>query len=802
MTAAPKEFQVVGKSVPKVDAMGLACGQEPYVVDLAPADALCGYIVPSPHAHARIKRIDTAKARAMKGVHAVITWKDLPRNPHTTAGQGYVEPSPYDSFILDDKVRYVGDRVALIAAETREIAEEAGRALEIEWEVLPAILDPEKAMEPGAPVIHDEPEAFMPIPVPYDAKQNLAAGASMGAGDLQKALASSHLVHRGAWKTHYAQHCPLETHGCYGYLDGKDRIVLVSATQVPFHARRITAQALGIPVRRVRVIKPRIGGGFGSKQEVMLEQCVAAMVLKTRRKVLLKLTRQEEFNSRTRHPMKVSLEGGFNADGTINGLRMDVLSNTGAYGGHALTVMTNSGSKVLPLYRMKAVAFDAKAVYTNLPVGGAYRGYGATQAAFAMECFLDEVAEKLKLDPVELRRRDHIVSGEGSPVFAALGEGGPGVEMKVGSCGLPQCIELGAKAIGWDEKRGKPGDGPKKRGLGMCTLMQGSSIPEVDMASVSLRMNDDGSFILTAGATDLGTGADTMLAQVAAEVLGVRETDIVVHTSDTDFTPFDVGAYASSTTYLSGEASRRAALDIALQIREVAADYLNEVLKIEPRPDPVKLVLREGKVFAPGGESVTLAQVAMRSLYERDQHQNHCDGFGHLQEEPAAVLRAVRRGRGRHRDGRREGAQVRGGGRLRHGHQPPARRGADRGRGAQRHQLRADRGVPVRRARARPQRQLPRLQDLLDARRAGDRPHPRAHLRGDRAVRRQERLGDRHQRAVSGHRQRHLRRGGRAAVRDALHAGEGAQGDSGEGREVVGTLPVFEPEAACAGRHS
>ncbi|HEY3448256.1 MAG TPA: molybdopterin cofactor-binding domain-containing protein [Myxococcales bacterium] len=621
MTSPPKDFRVVGHSVPKADAMGLACGLEPYVADFHTPDTLCGYIVPSPHAHARIKKIDASKARAIQGVHAVITWQDLPRIPHTTAGQGYVEPSPYDSFVLDHKVRFVGDKVAFVVADTREIAEEAGKALEIEWEVLPAVLDMDQAMDPGAPVIHDEPEAHMPIPVPYDPQRNLASAASMGAGDMPKVLATSHLAHRGTWRTHRGQHCPLETHACLGYLDAKDRVVLVSSTQVPFHARRITAQALGIPVRRIRVIKPRIGGGFGSKQEVMLEQCVAAMVLKTRRKVLLRLTRQEEFLSRTRHPIRTTLEGGFNADGTVNGVRMEVLSNTGAYGSHALTVMCNCGSKVLPLYRMKTVAFDARAVYTNLPVAGAYRGYGATQAAFAMECFLDEVAEKLKIDPVELRKRNHINAGEGSPVFAALGEGKPGVEQKIGSCGLPQCIELGAKAIGWAEKRGKPGDGPKKRGLGMCTLMQGSSIPEIDMASVSLKINDDGSFILTAGAADLGTGADTMLAQIAAEVLGIPETDIVVHSADTDLTPFDVGAYASSTTYLSGEASRKAALDVALQVREVAADYLNEVLKIEPRPDPAKLVLREGKVFAPGGQSVTLAQVALRSLYERDQHQ-------------------------------------------------------------------------------------------------------------------------------------------------------------------------------------
>ncbi len=616
MTAEqPSNLKVVGQSVRKVDALGMACGLEQYVADYETVDALVGFIVPSPHAHARIKKIDATRARAIPGVRAVLTWEDLPRIVHTTAGQGYVEPSPYDNFILDNKVRFVGDRVALVAADTLELAEQAGKALDIEWEVLEPIFDPGKAMLPGAPVIHDEPEAHMPIPVPYDASINMAASASMGVGDMDAVLRSSHLVYSQTYSTHYGQHCPIEPHVCLGYLDARDRVVLVTSTQVPFHARRITAQALGIPVRRIRVIKPRIGGGFGAKQEVLIEQAVAALVLATRRKVLLKSSRAEEFLSRTRHPIQVALDAGFNADGTINGVRMTALSNTGAYGAHALTVMCNCGSKVLPLYRMSTVAFDAKAVYTNLPVGGAYRGYGATQAAFAMEVFMDEVAEKLGIDPVELRRRNHIMPGESSPVFAALGEGKPGVEQKIGSSGMAECLTRGAQAIGWAERRGRPGKGPVRRGIGMCALMQGSSIPEIDMASVSMKLNDDGSFNLACGATDLGTGSDTVLAQIAAEVLGVPVDDIIVTSSDTDLTPFDVGAYASSTTYLSGEAARKAAVDIAEQIKKVASEMLG------PQIDPSELVLEDKLVKAPDGSSVRLGDVAMRSLYQNAQHQ-------------------------------------------------------------------------------------------------------------------------------------------------------------------------------------
>ncbi|MDR0966850.1 MAG: molybdopterin-dependent oxidoreductase [Myxococcales bacterium] len=623
-----RDFKVIGHSVQKIDAMGMACGLEEYVADHDLTGALVGYIVPSPHAHARIVKIDATRARAVKGVHAVLTYKDVPRHLHTTAGQGYVEPSPYDTAILDSKMRLVGDHVALIAADTREIAEEAGRVLleDIEWEVLTPVLDADHAMDPGASVIHDEPDAYIPIPVPYEPQKNMASAASMGVGDMDAVLKTSHLAIDETYSTHYAQHCPIETHVCLGSIDGRDRLKLITSTQVPYHARRITAQALGIPVKRIRVNKPRIGGGFGTKQEVLLEPLVGALVLATRRKILMRLSRAEEFVSRVRHPIKTRMQAGFNADGTVNGMRMEVLSNTGAYGSHALTVMCNCGSKVLPLYRMKTVAFDAKAVYTNLPVGGAYRGYGATQSAFAMEVMMDEVAEKLGIDPLELRRRNHIQPGEGSPVFAALGEGKPGVEQKIGSCGLSDCLTLGAEAIGWEEKRGKiRGTGPKKRGIGMCALMQGSSIPEIDMASVSIKMNDDGSFVLAAGATDLGTGSDTVLAQAAAEILGVEVTDIIVHSSDTDLTPFDVGAYASSTTYLSGEASRRTAIEVAKQIREVAADMFHEEKGMDPRPDPDTLVLKDKQVFAPNGESVTLNAIGLRSLYERDQHQ-----IGHI----------------------------------------------------------------------------------------------------------------------------------------------------------------------------
>ena len=355
-------------------------------------------------------------------------------------------------------------------------------------------------------------------------------------------------------------------------------MVIYASTQVPFHCRRIVAQALGMPVKKFRVIKPRIGGGFGSKQEMLLEDVCALMALRTRRPCFWQLTREENFRyGRTRHPIDFRLRTAMTAEGELTGIGMDAVCNTGAYGGHGLPVVGCCGSKVLPLYRWKHIHFDAKVVYTNLPVGGAYRGFGATQAYFAVESQLDEMSHAIGMDPVELRLKNHIQEGEGSPVFAALGEGKAGVEMTIGSCGLSECIRLGAEEIGWS-RRTLPEEksGRYRRGLGLATLMQGSSVPEIDMGAASIKMNEDGSFNLLFGATDLGTGADTVLAQIAAEELCTTVDKMLVYASDTDLTPFDVGAYASSTTYLSGEAVRKAAAKVKAQILGVAAEMLNK----------------------------------------------------------------------------------------------------------------------------------------------------------------------------------------------------------------------------------
>ncbi len=609
-----RRTRVVGQSVRKVDALGLATGRHAFTDDVAFPRMLHAKLLLSPHAHARIVRIDTSRVESIPGVACVVTAFNSPRVFHTTAGQGYPEPSPYDSVMFDVKVRHVGDRVAAVAAETEEAAEEAISAIEVTYDPLPAVFDPLEALAPGAPIIHDEPEAHAVIPVVYEPGRNLAGAVQFSVGDL--AGEWERAAHRfdSVYEVHRASHCALEPHVVIAFLDPDGRLVLRSTTQVPFHARRIVSQVLGLPVARVRVVKPRLGGGFGGKQEVFLEQIAGLLCLRTGRAVRLALTRREVFIAgRTRHPQRLRLRSAVDEEGRVTLLDLDTVLDTGAYGSHALTVATNTGSKVLPLVnRVRAIGFKARSAYTNLPVSGAYRGYGATQGSFALNVQMDEMARRLGIDVLELWRRNHIREGETSPVFEALGEGTAGVPMTVGSCGLGRCIEQGAEAIGWNQKRGKPSGGRFRRGVGMAALMQGSGIPRIDMAGACLKLNDDGSVNLLVGATDLGTGSDTVLAQIAAEVLGLTVDQVVVCSSDTDLVPFDTGAYASSTTYLSGEAVRRAAQDLARKIVRVASRVLDT--------DPSTLRLEEQGVV--GGERVvTREEVARRALYQEEQEQ-------------------------------------------------------------------------------------------------------------------------------------------------------------------------------------
>jgi putative selenate reductase molybdopterin-binding subunit len=607
-----EKFEVVGHSERRVDGTALVTGRPVFVADIPDRPGTLHLaMLTSPHAHARIRSIDTSRAEALDGVALVLTHENTPEKRYTTAGQGYPEPSPYDARMFDTKVRYVGDRVAVVAADTLELARRALSLIEVDYEVLDPVLSIDDAVAEDAPVVHDEP-----CPDAWEPEHNIAAYSEAIAGDVEAGLAAADTTIEITVETHYGQHAPIEPHVVASHLDEHDRLVLVSSTQVPFHARRIVAYLLDVPVHRVRVIKPRIGGGFGAKQEILLEDLVAFTTLRTGRPARMVLTREQEFvSSRTRHPMRIRVALGAAADGTLRAIDMEVLSNTGAYGTHSLTVLSNAGSKTLPLYHLAPdIRFVGKAVYTNLPVCGAYRGYGATQGQYAMEVAIDRLAEELGIDALELRRRNHITEGGTSPIFRELGEGREGVEQTITSCELPACIEIGAERIGWATKRGhRHRDGSWVHGVGMSIHMQGSGIPLIDMAAASIKLNDDGSINLTVGATDLGTGSDTVLAQIAAEVLGIPLVKVVVTSSDTDLTPFDTGAYASSTTYVSGAAVRKAAEDVRGQLFAAAAEMLET--------DPSDLAIGDERVTTSDSRSVTLEKIALRALYGANQHQ-------------------------------------------------------------------------------------------------------------------------------------------------------------------------------------
>jgi len=614
-------FKVVNKSPRRVDAMKLALGKGTFTDDVTPPGMLHVKMLWSPHAHARIVSIDVSEAEAMPGVHCVLHCNNVKRIPHTTAGQGFPEPSPWDAYCFPEKVRYVGDRVAAVAAETEAQAQRALEKIKVEYEILPAILSPEEAVAPGATLIHEHPE---PTGISSPEK-NLACTLGASVGDVEAGFAASDHVFERTYRIGYAQQCPIEPHIAVTWLDEDERLTVRVATQVPFHSRRILAQVLEIPVSQIRVIKPRIGGGFGVKQEILVEDVPALVTLRTGRPARFCLTRPEELvSARTRHPSILTMKAGVNDDGTLVALSMEVLGNSGAYGAHALTVVSCTGGKALPLYKAQHYRFDARVAYTNLPVGGAFRGYGAPQGFYGVEILMDEIAHELGMDPIALREKNMIGSGDDNPLAVALGEGGEGFPQRIRSCGLPECIRIGREAIGWERRKTFDKTGTKRRGIGMVALMQGSGIPGVDMASAFLKLNDDGSFNLLVGATDIGTGSDTILSQIAAEELSVGLEDIIIYSSDTDLTPFDTGAYASSTTYISGTSVKKAAAGVKKQILAAAADMW--------KCEVDGLVAANKAVTHPDGRVLTYADICRSTLYHANQHQI-MDHASHLSYE-------------------------------------------------------------------------------------------------------------------------------------------------------------------------
>lgn len=560
-------MKYVNQPIRKKDAMALVTGKPVYTDDIAPKDCLVVKVLRSPHAHAEILEIKKDIAAKLPGIVCVLTYEDVPQKRFTMAGQTYPEPSPYDRLILDKHVRFVGDAVAIVAGETEKAVDQAMKVIKVKYDVLEPVLDFHEAKD-NPILVHPEDNWQALCPVGADNKRNLCASGLEEHGDVDKVIAESDVVVENTYHTKAVQQTMMETFRTYTQMDTYGRLNIISSTQVPFHVRRILSNALDIPKSKIRVIKPRIGGGFGAKQTVVAEVYPAIVTLKTGRPAKIIYTREESLiASSPRHEMEIKVRIGANKDGHIRGIEVKTLSNTGAFGEHGPTTVGLSGHKSIPLYsKAEAFRFQYDVVYTNKMSAGAYRGYGATQGIFAVESAINELAVKLNMDPVALREMN--LTREGDVMHAYYGE-------TANSCTLDHCLERTAEMIGWKEKypcRVMP-DG-KIRGVGIAMAMQGSGISSVDTGSVSIKINDDGFYALTIGASDMGTGCDTILSQMAADCLDCSVDDIIVYGVDTDVSPYDSGSYASSTTYVTGMATVKACQTLVDKMKAYGAEKL------------------------------------------------------------------------------------------------------------------------------------------------------------------------------------------------------------------------------------
>ena len=562
-------MRYVSRPVRKVDGMSLVTGKPLYTDDLAPKECLIVMALRSPYAYARIRNIDVSKALLVKGVECVLTYKDVPKVRFTNAGQTYPEMSSYDRLILDEYVRYVGDEVALVGAVNEKAAQQALKLIKVDYEVLTPVLDYKKAVD-NPVIVHNYDDYFNHYDFQgQDNKRNIVVNGVSENGDVDAEFARCDVIVDQEYEIQAQEQCMMETFRTYTYLDHNSRLCVVSSTQVPFHVRRILSRALQIPQTRIRVIKPRIGGGFGAKQTVVSDFYPAIVTLKTGRPAKMVYTRKETFMaSNSRHQMCIRAKVGADADGSIRAIELTTLSNQGAYGEHGTTTIGLSGHKSIPLYNQaKAFRFNYTGVYTNTMPAAAFRGYGATQGLFALESAVNELAIKLKMDPTLLREKNMVRFGEIMPAY---------YNEPLTSSALDRCIYRGKKMIGWDEKypRTQISD-TKVRAVGMAIAMQGSGISKVDTAGAEIKLNDDGSYTLKIGATDMGTGCDTILTQIAAETLLADMDQFIIAQVDTDISPFDPGSYASSTTYVTGMAVYNAACDLKNKIIFAGAKMLD-----------------------------------------------------------------------------------------------------------------------------------------------------------------------------------------------------------------------------------
>ena len=595
-----KTYRAVNQPVRKKDAMQLLLGKPVYVDDIAPKDALVVKILRSPHPNAIVQQIDTARALKVPGVVAVYTWQDVPRRRFTIAGQTYPEPSPYDRLILDRHVRFSGDAVAIIAAETEAAALRAMKLIKVQYQVLDAVLDFRTAKD-NPTLVHPEEDWYPPCQVGGDNRRNLVASEVNAAGDVEAVLADCDLVLDRTYHTKAFNQAMMETFRTYTELDRYGRLHVISSTQIVFHVRRILSRALGLPKSRIRVEKPRIGGGFGAKQTAVCEVYPAFVTMQTGRPAKLIYTREEaQIAGSPRHEMQVRVRLGADRDGRIRAIDLYTLSNTGAYGEHGPTTVGLSGHKSIPLYTggLEAYRFGYDVVYTNHQAAGAYRGYGATQGIYAVETTVNELAETLGMDPTAIRDKNMVRQGMRMPAY---------YNEPANACALDRCLERCKEIFHWDEKYPvrDMGNG-KVRAAGVAMAMQGSCISAVDVGSATIKLNEDGSYNLIIGAADMGTGCDTILAQMAAECLDCPVEDVAVFGADTDASPYDSGSYASSTTYVTGMAVEKACAQLKEKLCRIAAGML------DCPPEDVVFAGRELRSAATG-RAVTLEEVGYKT---------------------------------------------------------------------------------------------------------------------------------------------------------------------------------------------
>lgn len=600
-----KKYNAINQPVRKKDSMQLLLGKPVYVEDIAPKDALAVKLLRSPHANAIVEEINVSVAKKVPGVVDIYTWEDVPKQRFAIAGQTYPEPSPYDRLILDRHVRFVGDVVAIIAAENEKAALKAMKLIKVKYKILEPVLDFHQAKD-NEILVHPEEDWLAQVPVGGDARRNLVASEISGDGDVDAVLADCDEVLEHAYHMRSFNQAMMETFRTYTELDRYGRLHVISSTQIVFHVRRILSRALGIPKSKIRVEKPRIGGGFGAKQTAVSEVYPAFVTLKTGRPAQLIFTREEsQIAGSPRHEMEVRVRLGADKDGHIRGLDLYTLSNSGAYGEHGPTTVGLSGHKSIPLYTggLEAFRFGYDVVYTNTMAAGAYRGYGATQGIFALETSVNELAEKLGIDPTIIREKNMLREGMKMPAY--YGE-------TANACALDKCMARCKELFHWDERYPvrDMGNG-KVRAAGVAMAMQGSCISNVDVGSATVKLADDGTFNLIIGAADMGTGCDTILAQMVAECMDCSVDDVAVFGADTDASPYDSGSYASSTTYITGKAVEMACAKLKTQLCGIAAGMLGCSTE--------EVVFENGRVKQINTEkSVSLAEISVKDQVNND----------------------------------------------------------------------------------------------------------------------------------------------------------------------------------------